>query len=82
MRMAAFRPTRSPTGEVVKVGFGSNLAARFQARERPNPCSPLIDRLSREGLDFDESTAVDPTQKSAARAIPPQTVIRPQWQLS
>src|SRR6516162_8469610 len=36
-----------------------------------NRCSPLIDRLSGEGLDFDESTAVDPTRKPAARAIPP-----------
>jgi hypothetical protein len=26
MRMVAFWPTRSPTGEVVKVGFGSNWA--------------------------------------------------------
>jgi hypothetical protein len=26
MRMAAFWPTRSPTGEVVKVGFGSRAA--------------------------------------------------------
>ena len=31
MRMAAFWPTRSPTGEVVKVGFGSTAAVR----ERP-----------------------------------------------
>jgi hypothetical protein len=28
MRMAAFWPTRSPTGEVVKVGFGSRGAVR------------------------------------------------------
>jgi hypothetical protein len=26
VRMAAFWPTRSPTGEVVKVGFGSQAA--------------------------------------------------------
>jgi hypothetical protein len=29
MRMAAFWPTRSPTGEVVKVGFGSDEGPRW-----------------------------------------------------
>jgi hypothetical protein len=39
---------------------------------------PADRSTSREGLDFDEATAVDPTQKPAARAIPRQAVIRPQ----
>ena len=65
-----------------RVGFGSNLAARFQSRERPESVLPADRSTSREGLDFDESTAVDPIQKPAARAIPPQAVIRPQCQRS
>ena len=32
---------------------------------------PADRSTSREGLDFDESTAVDPTRKPSARAIPP-----------
>jgi integrase/recombinase XerD len=35
MRMPAFWPTRSPTGEVVKVGFGSTPAARSRSCEWP-----------------------------------------------
>jgi len=52
-------------------GLGSNLAARFQSRERLELVLPADRSTSREGLDFYESTAVDPTQKPAARAIPP-----------
>src|SRR5215813_4264311 len=48
---------------------GSNLAARFQSRERPELVLAADRSTSREGLDFDESTAVDPTQQPAARAI-------------
>ena len=55
----------------MNVAFGSNLAARYQSRERPESVLPADRSTSREGLDFDESTAVDPTQKLAARAIPP-----------
>ena len=51
-----------------EVGLGSNLAARFQSRERPESVLPADRSTSREGLDFDESTAVDPTQKPAARS--------------
>src|SRR5215831_9293192 len=51
--------------------LGSNLAARFQSRERPELVLAADRSTSREGLDFDESTAVDPTQQPAARAIPP-----------
>jgi hypothetical protein len=47
---------------------GSNLAARFQSRERPQSVLAADRSTSREGLDFDESTAVDPTQKPAARS--------------
>jgi hypothetical protein len=60
----------------VKVGFGSTLAARFQSCERPESVLAADRSTSREGLDFDESTAVDPTQKPTARAMPSQTVIR------
>jgi hypothetical protein len=48
------------------VSKGSKLAARFQSRERPESMFPADQSTSREGLDFDESTAVDPTQKPAA----------------
>ena len=47
-----------------------------------DPSRLLIDRRQREGLDFDESAAIDRTQKPALRAIPPQAVIRPQSQRS
>ena len=81
-RMAAsgHGPPVSPTPAGGR--FGSNLAARYQSRERPESVLPADRSTSREGLDFDESTAVDPIQKPAARAIPPQAVIRPQYQRS
>ena len=62
-------------------GRGQRVTA--MGRTLPLDFSPANGRsTSREGLDFDESTAVDPIQKPAARAIPPQAVIRPQCQRS
>jgi hypothetical protein len=50
MRMAAFWPNRSPTGEVVKVGFGSKAgispsAVRCAVFGGPSP--PTNDSLNR-----------------------------------
>ena len=39
MRMAAFWPTRSPTGEVVKVGFERSFIGSGE-----RPCSPAPGR--------------------------------------
>jgi hypothetical protein len=55
-----------------KVGFGSNLAARFQSRERPESVLPADRSTSHEGLDFDGSTAVDPTQKAGREQFHPE----------
>jgi TolB-like protein len=52
----------SNTRAAVSGRFGSNLAARFQCRERAESVLPADRSTSREGLDFDESTAADPTQ--------------------
>src|SRR5215472_15010709 len=53
------------------VPYGSNLAARYCSCERPESVLPADRSTSRKGLNFDSSTAVDPTRKPAARAIPP-----------
>ena len=58
------------------------VMANVDQVQRPESVLPADRSTSREGLDFDESTAVDPIQKPAARAIPPQAVIRPQCQRS
>jgi len=53
-------------------GLGSNLAARFQSRER-REWLLLADRsTSREGLDFDESTAVDQARSQPREQFDPK----------
>ena len=42
----------------------TNLAVRFQSRERPELVIPADRWTSREGLDFDASTAVDQAEAS------------------
>ena len=73
MRMAAFWPTRSPTGEVVKVGFGSNL---------PVPGSGM--RAERSGIGADrtiqESRIADLktiTRSQAVSILEPTPCARP-----
>jgi len=51
--------------------LGSNLAARFQSGERPESVLAADRSTSREGLDFDESTAVDPEASRASNSPQP-----------
>jgi hypothetical protein len=48
--------------------LGRTLPLDFSPANGRNPCSPLIDRLSREGLDLDESTVVDPEADRASNS--------------
>jgi hypothetical protein len=60
VRMAAFWPTRSPSGEVAKVGFGSTAAVWGRPGERrlsavgasPAPCGVTMLALARPLVDI------------------------------
>ena len=73
---------------LTSIQYLPRLTRRPAAERSPSPVEgpksalPAHLSTSREGLALDESTAVDPTHKSAAPAIPPQTVIRPRCQHS
>jgi hypothetical protein len=76
MRMAAFWPTRSPTGEVVKVGFGSTSAVRRWPRERQLTALPRRSRADRT------RTGVRPKGDLRMRAFCRNQDFRKRWALA